>query len=70
MAQQLRTLATLLEDTDLVPSTHMAAHHCLRYLLPSSGLCRHYSHMVDRQMPTAGKVEEKEEHLYIHWNVN
>jgi hypothetical protein len=29
MAQQLRALAALLEDPDLVPSTHMAAHNHL-----------------------------------------
>jgi hypothetical protein len=28
MAQQLRTLASFLEDPGLIPSTHMSAHNC------------------------------------------
>lgn len=29
MSQQLRTLATIVEDIDLIPSTHMKAPNCL-----------------------------------------
>jgi hypothetical protein len=50
MAQQLRALAAPAEDQNAIPSTHKEAHNHLTTVLsgitPSSGLHRHFNHMI------------------------
>lgn len=50
MAQQLRALAALPEDPGSVPSTHMAAHNCLK--LQFQGIWHHYTDIHPGERPT------------------